>query len=205
MVTIITTHMPRNDSAAPGHVWPGTRIHAIDIVQPPGIAISPIADIDAHQTIVSVALDAKSSTETPRKARSEISRRPIALMAPMTGSPLVVLVVAAPPDARLVAPPGCAVEPLLHAPDAVHSARVAGIRVVDDAVVEHECAHARPFARVRGLVGSAHGREGSSPLADGRRLPWVLAPVVVLDTLALLLRGEPDGEVGVEFATERRR
>src|SRR5439155_511699 len=29
--------MPRNDAAAPGHVCPGIRIHAIDIVQPPGI------------------------------------------------------------------------------------------------------------------------------------------------------------------------
>ncbi len=45
--------MPRNDAAAPGHVCPGIRIHAIDIVQPPGIGISPIADMDVHQTIVS--------------------------------------------------------------------------------------------------------------------------------------------------------
>ena len=36
---------PRNDAAAPGHVCPGIRIHAIDIVQPPGIGISPIADM----------------------------------------------------------------------------------------------------------------------------------------------------------------
>ena len=50
--------MPRNDAAAPGHVCPGIRIHAIDIVQPPGIGIPPIADMDAHQTIVTVALAA---------------------------------------------------------------------------------------------------------------------------------------------------
>jgi hypothetical protein len=61
--------MPRNDAAAPGHVWPGIGIHAIDIVQPPGIGISPIADIDAPQTIVNAALVAKSSAETPKKAR----------------------------------------------------------------------------------------------------------------------------------------
>src|SRR6476659_6616714 len=71
IATIITTHMPRNDAAAPGHVCPGIRIHAIDIVQPPGIGIPPIADIDAHQTIVTVALAAKSSAETPKKARRE--------------------------------------------------------------------------------------------------------------------------------------
>jgi len=32
IATIITTHMPRNDAAARGHVCPGIRIHAIDIV-----------------------------------------------------------------------------------------------------------------------------------------------------------------------------
>jgi hypothetical protein len=38
--------MTRNDAAAPGHVCPGIRIHAIDIVQPPGIGIPPICKID---------------------------------------------------------------------------------------------------------------------------------------------------------------
>src|SRR6266403_2219206 len=71
IATIITTHMPRNDAAAPGHVCPGIRIHAIDIVQPPHIGILPIADMDAHQTIVTAALAAKSSAETPKKARWE--------------------------------------------------------------------------------------------------------------------------------------
>ena len=41
-----------SDVWAPGHDCPGIRIHAIDIVQPPGIAISSIADMDAHQAIV---------------------------------------------------------------------------------------------------------------------------------------------------------
>ncbi|MGH2824925.1 MAG: hypothetical protein ACRDLY_18265, partial [Thermoleophilaceae bacterium] len=63
-----TTHMPRTDAAAPGHVCPGIHIHAIDIVQPPGIGISPIADMDAHQTIVTAALAAKTNAETPKKA-----------------------------------------------------------------------------------------------------------------------------------------
>jgi hypothetical protein len=63
--------MLRNDAAALGHVSPGIRIHAIDIVQPPGIAISPIADMDAHQTIVTAALAAKSSADTPRNACRE--------------------------------------------------------------------------------------------------------------------------------------
>jgi hypothetical protein len=68
----------RNDAAAPNHVCPGIRIHVIDIAQPPGIGISPIADMDAHQTIVTAAQAAKSNAETPKKAcweaRSETMR-----------------------------------------------------------------------------------------------------------------------------------
>jgi hypothetical protein len=60
--------MPRNDAAALGHVCPGIRIHAIDMVQPPGIGISPIADMEPPQAIVSAALAAKSTVETPKKA-----------------------------------------------------------------------------------------------------------------------------------------
>jgi len=105
-------HMPRNDAAAPGHVCPGIRIHAIDIVQPPGIGISPIADMDAHHSVVRAALAAKSSAATQKKDCWEARLR----------SALVVLVMAAPPDSRLVAALGGAVEPLVHAPDAVHPA-----------------------------------------------------------------------------------
>src|SRR6478752_4754100 len=71
IATIITTHMPRNDAAAPGHVSPGIRIHAIDIVQPPGIVMPPIADIDAHQAIVSATLAMKTSVATPTNASRE--------------------------------------------------------------------------------------------------------------------------------------
>src|SRR5207244_4968083 len=191
IATIITTHMPRNDAAAPGHVCPGIRIHAIDIVQPPGIGISPIADMDAHQTIVTAALAAKSSAETPKNAswgaRSEAMRREISspAVAPRQRrfrSALVVLVVAAPPGARLVAPLGGAVEPLVHAPEAVQSARIGGIGVVDDAVLEHEGAHARPLAHERGRVGSGHGRDlAHAPLRGGFRLGVrrVATPLVV--------------------------
>src|SRR5467141_3911660 len=167
IATIITTHMPRNGAAMPGHGCPGIRIHAIDIVQPPGIGISPIADMDAHHRIVTAALAANSSAETPKKARweacsetmaVEISRPRLRQRRPRLGSILVVHVVVAPPDARLVAPLGGTVEPLVHAPEAVQSARIGGIGVVDDAVLEYERAHARPLARVRGRVGSGHGR-----------------------------------------------
>jgi hypothetical protein len=63
--------MARNDTAAPAHVCPGIRIHAIDIIQPPRIDISPIADMDEHQSIVTAVLAAKSNAEMPKKARSD--------------------------------------------------------------------------------------------------------------------------------------
>jgi hypothetical protein len=66
MAIIITTHMPRNDETMPDQVCPLIRIHAIEIVQPPGIDIPPIADIDVHQMIVAATLTAKISAETPR-------------------------------------------------------------------------------------------------------------------------------------------
>src|ERR1700730_18310430 len=84
IATIITTHMARNDAAAPGHVCPGIRIQAIDIVQPPGIGISPIADMDAHQAIVTAALAAQSSAETPKKARWEARATTASLTASRT-------------------------------------------------------------------------------------------------------------------------
>jgi hypothetical protein len=55
IAAIIATHMLRNDAAAPGQVCPGMRIQSIDRVQPPGMLISPIVDIDAHQRTVTAA------------------------------------------------------------------------------------------------------------------------------------------------------
>src|SRR5882672_469587 len=77
--------MPRNETAAPGHVCPGIRIHAIDIVQPPGIGISPIADMDAHQAIVTAALAAKSSAETPKTLAEKLARKPSVVRSPVAG------------------------------------------------------------------------------------------------------------------------
>src|ERR671921_1253394 len=163
--------MPTNDAAAPGHDCPGIRIRAIDIVRPPGTSITPIADMDAHPAIVIAALAAKTIAEMPRNARPELTTR----------SALIVAVVMLPPHALLVAPLGCAVEPLVHAPQAVHAARVGGIRVVHDAVLERERAHARPLARVRGHVRPGLGGDGADRLlAPTERQLW-LAAVVVLD------------------------
>src|SRR5437667_11914397 len=176
--------MPGNDAAAPGHVCAGVRIHTIDMVRRPGISISPIADMDSHQAIVSAALAARSSAETPTQARWDT---------PRLRSALVVLVVAAPPDARLVAAPGGAVEPLVHAPETVHSARIGGIGVVDHAVLERERAHAWSLAYVGVHIGSAHGGELTGSVrrrARRYRGDRFLAFVVVFDPLALFLLRE---------------
>ena len=153
--------------------------------------------MDAHQTIVTAALAAKSSA---RRRRTPLSARLSPCRTRRGGAT----------RGRLVAPLGGAVEPLVHAPEAVHSARIGGIGVVDDAVLEHERAHARPLARERGHVGSGHCRElADRPLAAGSRPAssvGCLATVVVFDApLALLLLGERDAEVEVEVAAERGR
>src|SRR6202043_1502951 len=74
----------------------------------------------------------------------EISRPAVAPRQPRRRSILTVLVVVAPPEARLVAPFRGAVEPLVHAPEAVQSARIGGVAMVDDTILEHKGAHARP-------------------------------------------------------------
>jgi|SRR6516164_4048051 len=66
----------RSSRLLAGHVCPGIRIHAIDIVQPPGIGISPIADMDVHQRIVAAALAAKSSAETPKRLAEKLVLKP---------------------------------------------------------------------------------------------------------------------------------
>jgi hypothetical protein len=72
IAVIITTHIERNDAVVSIHVCPGIRIHTIDIVQSPDIGMPCIADMEAHQTIVSATLAAKSDAEMPTKARWEI-------------------------------------------------------------------------------------------------------------------------------------
>src|SRR5688500_8881657 len=139
--------------------------------------------------------------------RREISRPAVAPRPPRLRSALVVLVVAAEPGTGLVAPLGCAVEPLVHAPETVQPARIGGIGVVDNAVLERERAHAWPLPRVRRHVGSGHVSERSGPVgcrARGYLGDRLLALVVVFDaSRALLFLGEPDAEVEVEVAAER--
>src|SRR6266851_1039580 len=61
--------------------------------------------------------------------------------------------------AGLIATEWRAVEPRVHAPDGVHSALVRRIGVVDDAVLERECAHSGTLFPVCRPVRSNHRRE----------------------------------------------
>src|SRR5688572_32244089 len=76
----------------------------------------------------------------------------------------VVLVVAAEPGeggilgTRLVSPSRCPVEPLVHAPESVHPARVGRVGVVDDAVLARERAHTGSLPRVRRPIRPGGGR-----------------------------------------------
>src|SRR5262245_53992363 len=132
--------MPRKVAAAPSHVCPGIRIHAIDIVQPPGIGIPAIPDIDAHDAIVSAALPVKRSAAMPRNAPSE------AMLRAIPGSALVVLVVAPPPcleelEPVLVPAPRGEVEELVGPHQGLDATGVGGVGVVDGAVLEREDTH----------------------------------------------------------------
>src|SRR3954469_14183901 len=208
IAAIITVHMPTKHAAASAQPWPHSGVQSPDSVQPPGMGMSPMPAIDTHQTMVAAALAANSRAAVPKKAarrwRSGTARRAGCARRHF------VLVMPAPPDARLVASERGTIEPLVRAPERVQSARIGGVRVVDRAALADERADAGALACVRGHVGPRAGREfGHRPFAAAllacAPLPRRLAPVVVLDALAALLRfGEGDVEVGVELAVAGR-
>ena len=65
-----------------------------------------------------------------------------------------VFVVASPPHAALVAPERGAVEPCVHAPEAVNASSVCRVGVEHDAILEGECAHAGPLFSERHGIGA---------------------------------------------------
>src|SRR5882762_8618902 len=110
--------------------------------------------------------------------RREISSPAVAPRQPRLRSALVVLVVAAPPEARLVAPLRWADEPPRHAPRAVQSARMGGIGVVDDAVLERT---GRPLGHEPVARPRTQGAQRDGPLvAPPRRVRQALSEVVVV-------------------------
>jgi hypothetical protein len=66
IAAIITTHIKTNETAAPAHVCPDILIQAIDIFQPPGIGISPVADMELHQAVVTATQTTNSIAKAPK-------------------------------------------------------------------------------------------------------------------------------------------
>ena len=62
MATIMASHIAINIAAAAGQLWPGMRIQAIDMVQPPGISMPP--DMERQKYTVAAALKANTSRLT---------------------------------------------------------------------------------------------------------------------------------------------
>src|SRR5215831_8936306 len=163
MAIIITSHMAVNVAAAPAQVCPGMRIQAMDMLQPPGISMPGMDDMDPHQASVSAALPRNSSATVTRNPRAAGS---VGIGAGLLISAPGVLVVALPPDAVfLVAAQRRAVQPLVHAPQSVEPARVGGVAVVHHTVAQYEGAHARAIAHEGRCIRAALGRE----LADDGR------------------------------------
>ena len=112
---IITTHIPRNDNAAPDQSCPG--IQVMDIVQPPGIGMPSIVDMDAPQTTVTAALVAKSSADTAKKVRREVPSK--AIIRYLLSALFILVVTAKPGTTSLISPQGRPVQPLVYAPKGI--------------------------------------------------------------------------------------
>ena len=65
--------MPRSVVAASGHVCASIRIRAIDMVQPPGIGISSIADMGATTAALATKRSAEHAEGSPG---SSLERHP---------------------------------------------------------------------------------------------------------------------------------
>src|SRR5689334_15827864 len=95
---------------------------------------------------------------TPHRSPLTASHSPLpAHRFPLTASRsplLAVLVVPPEPDSRLIAAPGCPVQPLVHPPQRVQAPGISRIGVVDHAVLQRERAHAGTLAGKGGDVGA---------------------------------------------------
>src|SRR6266545_2001265 len=146
-------------------------------------------------------LTARIRVSAPHRPPGGLSHGSLAVVFVVPPEPVERVVVVA----GFVAPPRCAVEPLVHAPEAVEPARVGGVGVVDDAVLERERAHAGSLLRVGRPVRAGRGGPlGEWPLAAGLpgRLQVERAEVVLTDSRLLLFLAVAGLEVGVEVGAE---
>jgi hypothetical protein len=63
IVTIIATHMVANIAPALNQPWPGIRIHAIPMAQPPGMSITPLI-IRADESVSAAVIRKTMSVQT---------------------------------------------------------------------------------------------------------------------------------------------
>jgi hypothetical protein len=62
MATIMASHISRNIAADPAHVWPGIRIHIMDMVHPPGMSIPPDIETQKYTVAATLAANTKATT-----------------------------------------------------------------------------------------------------------------------------------------------
>src|ERR1041384_8620026 len=148
----------------------------------------------------------RNASSPPARGSRWTVDQPRDRVAPSSLVLIPVTVAVAQPVTRLVASLRGAVEPLVHTPEAVQSARIGRIGVIDSTVFERERAHARPLPRIGGYLGAGHGRALRSPLGGcGIAVARRGRPVVVVNRpFALLLLGDRNIEVEVEVAATRR-
>src|SRR6266852_4000582 len=221
----ITGLAPATRMRTSGSYW-SSRLHATVASAASATSVRMFALVVASSASAG-PVRATATTGAPASANARAIPRPKPRLAPTTTVVLpdkslitvlflgvsmvslaVVLVVAAPPEAGLVATEWRAVEPRVHAPEAVNPALVRRVGVVDDAILERERAHAGPFSPVGRPVRSNARRElgDKGTLLAAFRQPQVHRAEVVLDGSRLpLLLGVRHLEVVVEVAVERRR
>src|ERR1051325_7359381 len=109
----------------------------------------------------------------------------------------------APPKAILfVASLWRAIEPWIHPPDRIESARIGRIGVINDTVFERKCAHTWPLANIGRGVSSRHSCESNNTLRFFRVPYFLMREVVFGAAVALLFFGQSHGEIEIEIATE---
>ena len=181
---------------------------------------SPIADMEPHQKVVSVALATKSSAEAPKNACCEVLSKVMGHHLLSRNWLLTTAMLLITCRTRRV---GATREHSRYAPSG-HD-RAMGTCPRGRRALAHRwnmcgrsrrlrgrCAHARSLANVGRRVGSAHSREGPPIGRRARDLgpflsacsQWRLGPIVVFDAaLALLLLRVRSAEVKIEVTADR--
>ncbi len=91
-----------------------------------------------------------------------------------------IFVMTLPPGRAFAAAKRRAVEPLIHAPQCIQSARIGGIGLIDRAVLHRKSAHARPVPHIGGRICAAGSRELLHRLRQVHLLDRMAAAAVII-------------------------